>query len=43
MQAQVLPKLVCRRTLKAFYPYEDADGKVRCSECHEIIFIPAEP
>ena len=30
MQAQEELKLMCRRTLRQFYPYEGADGEVRC-------------
>ena len=43
MQAQEELKLTCRRTLRPFYPYEGADGEVRCSECHEVLYEPAQP
>ena len=40
MQAQAASKLICRRTLKPFYPYEAEDGRVRSSECHEVVYVP---
>jgi hypothetical protein len=42
MQAQVALKLICRKTSKPFYPYEGEEGKVRCSECHEVIYTPSK-
>jgi formylmethanofuran dehydrogenase subunit E len=27
--------------MNSFFPYEGEDGKVRCSECHEVVYEPA--